>query len=83
MPDYYLALAWNAAGNKEKAEAALLRAYDARSNWMLYLQYDPRFEGLRRSGAVQSLIQRVNLGGKARRTAPAVENLAELHPQAG
>jgi DNA-binding winged helix-turn-helix (wHTH) protein/Tfp pilus assembly protein PilF len=81
VPDYYLALAWNAAGNKEKAQAALVRAYDARSNWMLYLQYDPRFEGLRRSGAVQSLIQRVNLGGKRRRAAPAVQNLAELHPQ--
>jgi tetratricopeptide (TPR) repeat protein len=83
VPDYYLALAWNAAGDREKATAALERAYDARSNWLIYLQYDPRFEGLRRSGAVQSLIQRVSLGRKQRQPTPADENLAELRPQAG
>jgi DNA-binding winged helix-turn-helix (wHTH) protein/predicted Zn-dependent protease len=83
VPDYYLALAWNAAGNKQKAHAALERAYDAHSNWIIYLQLDPRFEGMRRSGAIQSLIQRVNLGRKRHPATPADQNLAELHPQAG
>jgi DNA-binding winged helix-turn-helix (wHTH) protein/tetratricopeptide (TPR) repeat protein len=83
VPDYYVALAWNAAGNREKAQAALERAYSARSNWLIYLQYDPRFEGLRRSGTVQSLIQRVKSGRKRNRITPADENLAELRPQAG
>jgi len=83
VPDYYLALAWDAVGEKEKAQAALERAYDARSNWMIYLQYDPRFDGLRRSGPVQSLVQRVKWGKKGHRLTPAEQNLAELRPQAG
>jgi DNA-binding winged helix-turn-helix (wHTH) protein/Tfp pilus assembly protein PilF len=82
IPDYYVALAWNAAGNMDRARDALERAYEARSNWIIYLQYDPRFDELRRSGAVQTLIQKVNLGRKQRWVEPGGENLAELHPQA-
>jgi serine/threonine-protein kinase len=38
VPDYYVASAWLAAGNKEKAQTYLDRAFTLRSNWIIYLQ---------------------------------------------
>jgi TolB-like protein/tetratricopeptide (TPR) repeat protein len=58
-PDYYLAAAWAAAGDKEKAQLALNRAYLVRSNWLIYLPYDPRFDELRNEPQFQALLHKV------------------------
>jgi TolB-like protein/tetratricopeptide (TPR) repeat protein/DNA-binding winged helix-turn-helix (wHTH) protein len=59
VPDYYLAAAWTAVGNKEKALTALERAFELHSNWVIYLQYDPRFDALRLEPRFLALVQRV------------------------
>lgn len=59
IPDYYLAAAWIALGDKEKAQASLQRAYETHSNWVIYLQYDPRFDDLRPDPRFQALLHRV------------------------
>ena len=59
IPDYYVAAAWAAAGNKEKAQMALNRAYQQRSNWLIYLPYDPRFDALRSEPQFQALLHKV------------------------
>jgi DNA-binding winged helix-turn-helix (wHTH) protein/Tfp pilus assembly protein PilF len=64
VPDYYLAAAWLAAGNKKKAQTYLDRAFKFRSNWMIYLQYDPRFDGLRSDPHFQELLRQIASSGK-------------------
>jgi DNA-binding winged helix-turn-helix (wHTH) protein/Tfp pilus assembly protein PilF len=64
VPDYYMAAAWLAAGNKKKAQAYLDRAYKFRSNWIIYLQYDPRFDGLRADPRFQELLRRIASSGR-------------------
>jgi TolB-like protein/DNA-binding winged helix-turn-helix (wHTH) protein/tetratricopeptide (TPR) repeat protein len=59
IPDYYVAAAWAAAGDKEKAQTELNRAYQVRSNWLIYLPYDPRFDGLRSEPEFQALLHKV------------------------
>jgi TolB-like protein/DNA-binding winged helix-turn-helix (wHTH) protein/Tfp pilus assembly protein PilF len=59
IPDYYAAAAWAAAGDKQKAQIALNRAYEQRSNWLIYLPYDPRFDGLRSEPQFQALLHKV------------------------
>ena len=59
VPDYYLAAAWTAIGDKQKALAALERAFELHSNWVIYLQYDPRFDELRAEPSFQVLVHRV------------------------
>jgi TolB-like protein/DNA-binding winged helix-turn-helix (wHTH) protein/tetratricopeptide (TPR) repeat protein len=59
IPDYYVAAAWTAIGDKEKAQSSLERAYQLRSNWVLYLQYDPRFDTLRSDSQFQALLHQV------------------------
>jgi TolB-like protein/DNA-binding winged helix-turn-helix (wHTH) protein/tetratricopeptide (TPR) repeat protein len=59
IPDYYVAAAWAAAGDKEKAQMALNRAYQVRSNWLIYLPYDPRFDDLRSEPQFQALLHKV------------------------
>jgi TolB-like protein/DNA-binding winged helix-turn-helix (wHTH) protein/Tfp pilus assembly protein PilF len=59
IPDYYVAAAWAAAGDKEKAQAALDRAYHVRSNWIIYLPYDSRFDTLRSQPQFQALLHKV------------------------
>jgi TolB-like protein/DNA-binding winged helix-turn-helix (wHTH) protein/tetratricopeptide (TPR) repeat protein len=59
IPDYYVAAAWAAAGDKEKAQIALNRAYQVRSNWLIYLPYDPRFDALRPDPQFQALVDKV------------------------
>jgi tetratricopeptide (TPR) repeat protein len=59
IPDYYVAAAWTAIGDKEKAQTSLERAYQVRSIWVLYLQYDPRFDDLRPDPQFQALLHRV------------------------
>jgi TolB-like protein/tetratricopeptide (TPR) repeat protein len=59
IPDYYIAAAWAAAGDKEKAQLSLNRAYQVRSNWLIYLPYDPRFDDLRPDPQFQALVHKV------------------------
>ncbi len=59
IPDYYAAAAWAAAGDKQKAQIALNRAYEQRSNWLIYLPYDPRFDALRSEPRFQALLHKV------------------------
>ncbi len=59
LPDYYFAAAWVAIGDKQQAQLFLNRAYQTRSNWIIYLQYDPRFDDLRPSAQFRSLVAQV------------------------
>jgi TolB-like protein/DNA-binding winged helix-turn-helix (wHTH) protein/Tfp pilus assembly protein PilF len=47
VPDYYIAATWAEIGDKAKAMESLKRAEQHHSNWLIYLPYDPRFDGLR------------------------------------
>lgn len=62
VPDYYLAAAWAAAGDKRKAQAFLERALHVRSNWVIYLHYDPRFDDMRSDTQFQALLRSVDSG---------------------
>jgi TolB-like protein/DNA-binding winged helix-turn-helix (wHTH) protein/Tfp pilus assembly protein PilF len=64
VPDYYLAAAWTAFGDKQKALNALDHAYHVRSNWIIYLQYDPRFDDLRSEPRFKSLVHEVAFSRK-------------------
>lgn len=59
IPDYFLAVAWTAVGDRQKAEAFLARACQARSNWIIFLRYDPRLDPLRNDVGFRDLLQRV------------------------
>ena len=59
VPDYYVAAAWTAVGDKEKAQISLNRAYQLRSNWLIYLPYDSRFDDLRPDPQFQALVHKV------------------------
>lgn len=60
VPDYYVAAAWAAVGDTQKAQSFLDRAFHAHSNWVIYLHYDPRFDGLRDDVAFQALLHQVD-----------------------
>jgi TolB-like protein/DNA-binding winged helix-turn-helix (wHTH) protein/Tfp pilus assembly protein PilF len=60
VPDYYIAAAWTAIGDKQKAQESLDRAVRSRSNWVIYLHYDPRFDDLRSDPRFQTLLRRVD-----------------------
>jgi tetratricopeptide (TPR) repeat protein len=56
-----LALVYAGLGNKDEAIRALERSYQERSNWMLFLQEDPRFANLQSDPRFRSLTDRVGL----------------------
>jgi TolB-like protein/DNA-binding winged helix-turn-helix (wHTH) protein/Tfp pilus assembly protein PilF len=60
IPDYYVAAAWTAVGDKQKAQVSLNRAYQSRSNWLIYLPYDSRFDDLRSDPQFQALLHKVS-----------------------
>jgi TolB-like protein/DNA-binding winged helix-turn-helix (wHTH) protein len=60
IPDYYVAAAWAAAGDHQKAQMSLNHAYQLRSNWLIYLPYDPRFDALRSEPEFQALLHKVS-----------------------
>jgi TolB-like protein/DNA-binding winged helix-turn-helix (wHTH) protein/Tfp pilus assembly protein PilF len=60
VPDYYLAAAWAAIGDKRKAESSLDRAFQAHSNWLIDLHYDPRFDSLRSDKRFKELVDRIH-----------------------
>ena len=59
IPDYLVAAAWAAIGDKRKAETFLDRALEFRSNWLINLHYDPRFDTLRSDAGFQTILDRV------------------------
>lgn len=59
VPDYYVAAAWAAVGDTQRAQGYLDRAFQTHSNWLIYLHCDPRFDSLRRSPAFQTLVKKV------------------------
>jgi adenylate cyclase len=60
VPDYYVAAAWAAVGDRQKAQSYLDRAFRSHSNWVIYLRCDPRFDSLRRDPAFQALLEKVD-----------------------
>jgi TolB-like protein/DNA-binding winged helix-turn-helix (wHTH) protein/Tfp pilus assembly protein PilF len=58
VPDYYIAAAWTEIGDRAKALDSLRRAEQHRSNWMIYLPYDPRFDGLRSDPGYKAAFQK-------------------------
>lgn len=66
VPAYFLAAAWIAAGDTQKGEACLEHALQARSNWLIYLRYDPRFDALRGDPRFVAILDRLD----AHRDAP-------------
>ncbi|MCZ6779001.1 MAG: protein kinase [Acidobacteria bacterium] len=56
---YDIALVHAGMGNKQEALAWLERAYKDRSDWIVWLKVDPRFDPLRGDPQFQKLIQRV------------------------
>ena len=59
LPLYYVAAAWTAIGNREEAEAFLDHAFYLRSNWVIFLNYDARFDSLRGDSGFRSLLDRL------------------------
>ncbi len=56
---YDIALVYAGMGNKQEALAWLERAYKERSDWIVWLKVDQRFDALRGDPQFQKLIQRV------------------------
>lgn len=63
VPDYYIAAAWTEIGDKTKALESLKRADQHHSNWLIYLPYDPRFDGLRGDAAFRAAFQKSGMPG--------------------
>jgi TolB-like protein/DNA-binding winged helix-turn-helix (wHTH) protein/tetratricopeptide (TPR) repeat protein len=61
---YYLAAAYASLGQKDEAFAALDQALAARSNWLIYLKLDPRFESLHDDARFAALLKKVGLDTK-------------------
>jgi len=59
IQDYLVAAAWAAIGDQRKAEDFLNRALEVRSNWLINLHYDPRFDTLRSQPRFQAILDRV------------------------
>ncbi len=59
IQDYLVAAAWAAIGDRQRAEDFLNRALEVRSNWLINLHYDPRFDTLRSDARFQTILDRV------------------------
>jgi TolB-like protein/DNA-binding winged helix-turn-helix (wHTH) protein/predicted Zn-dependent protease len=59
-PEYYLAAAYTALGDKQKALDYLRRAQNQRSSWLLYLKYDSRFDELRSEPQFAALLEQID-----------------------
>jgi TolB-like protein/DNA-binding winged helix-turn-helix (wHTH) protein/Tfp pilus assembly protein PilF len=61
VPDYYIAASWSEIGDKAKAMESLRRAEQHHSNWLIYLPYDPRFDGMRSDPAFRAAFQKAGM----------------------
>ena len=59
IQDYLVAAAWAAMGDDKKADNFLDRALEVRSNWLINLHYDPRFDTLRSDPRFKAILDRV------------------------
>lgn len=60
VPSYYMATTYVGLGDREKAFQWLDRAYDERSQWLLYLlKTDPMLDPLRDDPRLMALLRRV------------------------
>jgi len=62
VPAYYLAFAYIALGDKNKALAALEKDYEQRSPNFTYLRGDPGLDSLRNEPRFQALLRQMNFG---------------------
>jgi TolB-like protein/DNA-binding winged helix-turn-helix (wHTH) protein/Tfp pilus assembly protein PilF len=62
VPAIYLAAIYWALGDRNEAITWVQKAYDERSDYMLYLKTDPWFDSLRSDARVQHLLDRVTSG---------------------
>jgi len=58
---YYVAAIYVALDRNEEALRWLERAYQERSNWLIYLKLDPRFDRLRSERRFADLARRIGL----------------------
>jgi len=58
---YYVAAVYVGLGRNEEALRWLERAYQERSNWLIYLKLDPRFDRLRSDRRFADLARRIGL----------------------
>jgi DNA-binding winged helix-turn-helix (wHTH) protein/TolB-like protein/Tfp pilus assembly protein PilF len=59
VPSYYVAAVYAALGLKHDSLNWLDRAYAERSNWMIYLNIDPRFDSLHGDPGFEGLVKRI------------------------
>jgi hypothetical protein len=61
ISSYQYALVFTGSGEKDKAFAALEKAYRGRSTLLTYLKMDPRFDPLRSDPRFADLLRRIGL----------------------
>jgi Flp pilus assembly protein TadD len=61
VPAYDIAMVYLGMGEKEEAFRWLERGYEERSAWMVYLNIDPRLDGLHTDPRFRELVHRVGL----------------------
>jgi hypothetical protein len=61
VPAYDIAMVYLGLGEKEQAYRWLEQGFEERSAWMVYLNLDPRLDGLRADPRFQELVHRVGL----------------------
>jgi eukaryotic-like serine/threonine-protein kinase len=61
VPPYYFAMIYAALGDKDQAMAALEKAYEERSWYVVLLAVDPKVDSLRSDPRFKQLVQRVGL----------------------
>ena len=64
VTSYGIALVYAGLGDKEKTFEYLDKAYEERSNWLVWLKSDPRWEPIRSDDRYSELIRKVGLPGK-------------------
>jgi tetratricopeptide (TPR) repeat protein len=58
---YGVALVYAGMGNKAQAFRWLEKAFDDRANWLVWLRFDPRWDGLRSDPRYADLLRRIGI----------------------
>ena len=72
VPACWFAALYTRLGERDQAFQWMEKAWQERSNWMIYLQVDPLFDNLRGDPRFEEFVQRVGLPAPAQPTARAV-----------
>jgi len=59
VPSVYLAALYDSVGERDQSFRYLLKAYNQRADYMIYLKTEPSFDGMRSDGRFQALLDRV------------------------